>query len=98
MVRLKMTWIEYLNGMVAKDKTKHGDKIQNSSFFRTFCYKCEQPIRVNKYDLLRSATYGIECNKCNPRHHIKCGNKHHYLIDMDVLCYSINKAYDIELR
>jgi hypothetical protein len=50
-----------IEGLVAPDGTRMGDKIPNSKYVRSFCIECQQPIRVSTENILSGY-----CEECNP--------------------------------
>jgi hypothetical protein len=48
----------------APDGTKHGDAIPGSAFYRTFCARCDEPMRVTEAKL----SSVMFCGDCDPKH------------------------------
>jgi tRNA A37 threonylcarbamoyladenosine synthetase subunit TsaC/SUA5/YrdC len=49
--------------VIKKRKERHGDAIPNSMFFRAFCSRCDEPMRVSQLNLSRN-NY---CESCDPK-------------------------------
>lgn len=47
-----------------RDGTKHGDPIPGSRFYRAFCARCGEPMRVQEANLNRENM----CSDCDPPH------------------------------
>ena len=50
---------------MATDNLRHGDPIPGSRFFRAFCHRCEEPMRVN-YSTIETGK-PVWCEQCEPR-------------------------------
>ena len=45
---------------------KYGQQINGSRFFRGFCYKCNEPVRLTEHMI--SLKRSIVCRECSPKH------------------------------
>lgn len=50
----------------AADGTAHGEQIPGSRFFRSFCRRCGDPLRLDMESIVMQETDGVYCEECDP--------------------------------